>query len=516
MSRNENIFNTKKRIKLGIWGLGRGLGFYHALNALNIDAVAGCDYNEHMRNKFLKCNQGAFATDNAEEFLAQDFDAVLLATFCPAHADDAIMCLESGKHVLSEVTAFHTMAEGVRLVEAVEKSGKVYNLAENYPFSAANLYLADKWKGGLFGELMYAEYEYVHEIRSLSYTYIDSVPIQPGWTVHNWRSWLSFHYYNTHSLGPVMHITNLRPTRVVSLPCSLKLPGCLPKKAMAGEGTIAPSLITMSNGGLMRNLMGATTNDTHYQRLWGTLGAAESGNDGLFLRLGGSGGAPKLKIDPRFHEFGALAERMGHGGGDFWVLYYFAREILFGKPAFFDVYRSADCTIPGILALRSAMENGKPYDVPDFRKRSERNRFRRDNWCQKSYDVKKAVFPKSADKKIVGAFTTVMKDLIADSELCRSTQDWIAVAGDILEPEKALDVLRSFETRHKQIRLTVSRAKRIIRESPNSDGARVLREMMESGDISKALKQDFIRNARRVAANLGRQSRKTAGRKGRG
>jgi hypothetical protein len=29
-----------------------------------------------------------------------------------------------------------------------------------------------------------------------------------------------------------------------------------------------------------------------------------------------------------------MAEKMGHGGGDFWVLYNFAREILFGERAF--------------------------------------------------------------------------------------------------------------------------------------------------------------------------------------
>ncbi|HPX42262.1 MAG TPA: Gfo/Idh/MocA family oxidoreductase, partial [Candidatus Hydrogenedentes bacterium] len=170
---NTRIFNTDRRIRLGIFGLGRGMSFYRTCAALNLDVVAGCDYNAHMRENFLQANPGAFATANVDEFLAQDIDAVLLATFCPAHAGDAIRCLQAGKHVLSEVTAFHTLAEGVRLVEAVERSGKVYNLAENYPWTPANMWLARRWKEGLFGDLMYAEYEYVHECRSLAYTYID-------------------------------------------------------------------------------------------------------------------------------------------------------------------------------------------------------------------------------------------------------------------------------------------------------------------------------------------------------
>ena len=229
------IFKTDRRIRLGIWGLGRGMNFYANCTSCNIDVVAGCDYNEPMREAFLQANPGAFVTADAKEFLKQDFDAVLLATYCPAHADDAIQCLKAGKHVLSEVTAFHTMAEGVRLVEAVEASGKVYNLAENYPFSPDNRYLARKWREGLFGELMYAEYEYVHECRSLAYTYITGQPVQPGNTVHNWRSWQNFHYYCTHSLGPIMIITGERPTRVVALPGKQALAG-YPTNSMEGMG----------------------------------------------------------------------------------------------------------------------------------------------------------------------------------------------------------------------------------------------------------------------------------------
>ncbi|MCP4643346.1 MAG: Gfo/Idh/MocA family oxidoreductase, partial [bacterium] len=314
--RSSSVFNTSKRIRLGIWGLGRGMSFYQACNALHFDVVAGCDYNAHMRKNFLEANPGAFATDDADEFLAQDVDAILLATFCPAHADDAIRCLEAGKHVLSEVTAFHTMAEGVALVEAVERSGRIYNLAENYPFSAPQTYLAKRWREGLFGDLQYAEGEYVHDIRSLAFTYIDGTPVNPGYRLHNWRSWLNFHYYCTHSLGPVMHITGTRPVRVSALPAPVGLPALIPGKEMGMAG-ITPSLIAMDNGALVRNLMGNTTNDVHQFRYWGTKGSAEIGHDGLQLRLGGHGYSPKLNVDADWGELTPLAEKMGHGGGDF-------------------------------------------------------------------------------------------------------------------------------------------------------------------------------------------------------
>ncbi|HOL65946.1 MAG TPA: hypothetical protein PKX93_00630, partial [bacterium] len=416
-----------------------------------------------------------------------------------------IRCLRAGKHVLSEVTAFFTMAEGVQLVEEVEKSGLVYNLAENYPFSAANMYLARKWREGLFGELMYAEYEYVHEIRYLSYTHIDRVPVQPGWTVHAWRSWLNYHYYCTHSLGPVMVITGTRPIRVVSLPGRQYLAGYLAAKS-AGMGAVAPSLISMSNGGLMRNLMGATTNDSHIQRLWGTLGAAEIIPEvGLQLRLGGSGGSPKLVVNPAWDELGELAARTGHGGGDFWVLYYFARQILTGQPAPFDIYAAADVTIPGILAFRSARENGKAYDVPDFRDKKQRDLWRHDTWAQQPYDVKSGVFPPDADRCLTGQFTTVMRDLIDASLQCRAYFDWGKVKKDLAEPEKYQEIVKKTAAQADSIVETYRKARRMVDAYPESDGARVLREMLELGKEEVVTSPSFLRKLKRQLHRPGRR-----------
>lgn len=506
-SRKRSVLKTDKRIRLGIWGLGRGLSFFKVCDALGFDVVAGCDFNEHMRKRFAEMQPGAFVTDDARQFLNADFDAVLLATYCPAHADHAIQCLDAGKHVLSEVTAFHTLAEGVRLVEAVESSGLVYNLAENYPFTKPMLYLAHKWRTGIFGELMYAECEYVHECRELAYTYIDGVPVQPGWRPHNWRSWQDYHYYNTHSLGPVMHITRTRPVRVVALPGERHLAGYLTTDPREGMGGVAPSLITMSNGGLMRNLMGATTNDSHIQRFWGTLGAAEW-NRGLFLRLGGSGGSPKLEVTPEWPMLAEYADTMGHGGSDFWMLYHFARHILFGEPAFFDIYNAADCTIPGILAFRSALENGRPYDVPDFRNKAERDRHRRDHFAQQRYDVDKGCFPRRADKKLVGKFSAVMKDTIHAALLWRATADWLAVADDAKNPADVVKIADEFLAKEPDIRKTFTAARKLVRAYPRSDGARVLREMLELADAGRATHKGFGGQVRRERSRLRRRRAK--------
>ena len=506
-SKHDSVLGTDKRIRLGIWGLGRGTHFYRTCRELNFDVVAGCDFVEHMRDQFKEANPGALVTPDADEFLAADFDAVLLATYCPNHADDSIRCLEAGKHVLAEVTSFHTMAEGVRLVEAVEKSGLIYNLAENYPFSAANMYLARQWREGLFGELIYAEYEYVHEVRELCYTYLGGKPITPGDTVHNWRSWIDYHYYNTHSLGPVMVITGLRPTRVVALPGSQRIAG-YPMEGTEGMPGIAPSLISLSNGSVMRNLMGATTSNTHIQRLWGTLGSSEVVDGELRLRLGASGNSPKFAVTPTWQELGELAVKTGHGGGDFWVLYYFARQILFGEPAPFDIYTAADCTSPGILAFRSAHENGAPQEVPDFRDKAQREKYRNDHFACPRYDVEHGLFPRGADKALVGNFTTLMKDVIRHALLYRAYADWVSVSEAVKEPAGIAEVADNLIKDLPEMRAAFKAAHKIMDAYPESDGARVLREMLALVDEKALARRTFLADARKQRDRLKRKAKK--------
>ena len=252
---SEKVFDTDKRIKLGIWGLGRGASFVRTCSALNIDVVAGCDYVGAMRERFQREVPGARVTASEDELLGMDIDAVLLATYCPDHGPQAVKCLEAGKHVVSEVTAFHTPAEGVRLVETAEKTGLVYNLAENYPFSKARMYLAQKWEEGFFGDLIYGENEYNHDSRrplTFRYSLGRGAMIEPGWSLHAWRSWKHQHFYCTHSLGPLMRITKGRAVRVVSLPGKNSMAANISQVKASGISTVAPSLLTMDNGGLVR------------------------------------------------------------------------------------------------------------------------------------------------------------------------------------------------------------------------------------------------------------------------
>lgn len=477
----ENSLFGGKRLTLGIWGLGRGSSFIDSARALGIDVVAGCDISPFMRTNFKKICPEAEITENEDEFLAMKMDAVLIATYFPDHARCTLKALKAGKHVMCEVTSFLTPAEGVEVVEAVEKSGLVYNLAENYPFTKANMYLAKLYREGFFGELEYAEYEYVH---GGTHPCLNTQDTLPGNRLHHWRGWISYHYYCTHSLGPVMVITGLRPEKVVAFPTDVLYEGTVHGAGrkvdgvMPNLGAMCPSLIYMSNGGIVRNLMGGTSADSHNQRLFGTRAAAETYPE-LKLKVGAQGSFHGITVNPDWPDLGAVAERAGHGGGDFWELYYFAREILTGEKAPWNVYAAADVTLAGIQALRSAVAEGQPMEIPDFRLKEVRDRYRNDNWIQKHVDPDR-IFPDDQDLSITSHFCEYYSTAQPYIMLMRSTLDAMKVF-DVTRPAErinTINLVKDLRSKLPQIKEAFDKLRSIYEAYPTSPGGIAIKEKL--------------------------------------
>ncbi len=482
-----------KRLKLGVWGLGRGRSFIESARALNIDVMAGCDFHDNMLTAFREICPEAVLTKDEDEFLAMDMDAVIVSTYCPNHARDTIKALKAGKHVLCEVTAFFTPAQGVELVEAVEASGLVYNLAENYPFSKENMYLTKLYREGFFGEMAYAEFDYVHGGSNPSAKYPDGTPIQPGNRLHHWRGYLNYHYYCTHSLGPVMIATGLRPEKVTAFPEDVQNMGCVHGKGrnvdgiMPNLGAFAPSLIRMSNGSIVRNLMGGTTADSFGRRFFGTKASAWIDKE-MTLKLGANGSALDLTVKPEWEDMGEIAEAAGHGGGDFWELYYFARQIFTGEKAPLDIYSSADVTLAGIQAVRSAVHEGEPMEVPDFRDKAVRDRYRNDHWQAKHLDPE-GIFPENQDIHITGDFTTVCRDMIPLIKLVRCALDGMKVYRFVPPEQKIIVVEQVRELREKlpEVAACYQRMRKIADAYPESMGGEAMLEKLDLGEESLIL-----------------------------
>lgn len=370
-----------KRIRVGVVGLRRGLGFARgAGSALGMELVAVCD-QESSRLETVESELGVATYTDYDKFLEHDLDAVILANYFHEHAPFAIKALSAGKHVMSETAACFTLAEGVALVRQVEKSGKIYMFAENYPYMVFNQEMRRLYKTGEIGEFVYGEGEYVHSMSAN-----DLNAISPG--VHHWRNWIPATYYCTHSLAPIMFITETWPVSVTGFVIARSEDD--PVWGLTARVNDAASVIIlrMDNGAVVKLLQVGLRGDGVWVRLHGTRGQMENlrHGDTRMVRLRREqyheeDREPRDQIYlPEFPEHHEEATRAGHGGGDFFMNYHFAQAIRTGKQPFLDVYRGVAMSIVGPLAYRSALAGSATLEVPDFRREGPRRKYAKDDW----------------------------------------------------------------------------------------------------------------------------------------
>ena len=368
-------------IRVGVIGVGRGQSFAAGAGELvGMKLVALCDtWEEKLAEAGRRFGVRTYA--DYDSFLAHDMDAVVLANYFHQHAPFAIKALQAGKHVMSETAANGTLAEGAALCRAVEQSGKTYMFAENYPFTRFNMEMRRLYATGEIGRATYAEGEYNHPIDA------DGLNrLSPG--VNHWRNWLPSTYYCTHALAPLMYITDTRPVSVNALSIAVpELTDHLPRRNDPGSVI----LCRMDSGAVFRLFGLWLPGHSNWYRVHGTRGAME------ITRGPGYYGPEQVRVwheewdcppevprertyVPEWPEHAELARRAGHGGGDFWTSFHFAQAIRTGEPPFLDVYRGVAMSSVGILAWKSALADGAPFSVPDFRREASRRTVENDHW----------------------------------------------------------------------------------------------------------------------------------------
>ena len=239
---NRNPGNQDAPIRVGIIGVGRGQSFAEAATErVGMELVALCDtWEEQLREVGQRYGVTAYTDYGA--FLEHDMDAVILANYFHEHAPFAIKALEAGKHVMSETAANATLAEGVALCRAVERSDRIYMFAENYPFTRFNMEMRRLYHAGEIGRVTYAEGEYNHPIAPEGMN-----RLSPG--LNHWRNWLPSTYYCTHALAPLMVATDTMPVSVNALSIvAPEVSDLLPRHNDPG----AVILCRMDNGAVFR------------------------------------------------------------------------------------------------------------------------------------------------------------------------------------------------------------------------------------------------------------------------
>lgn len=349
-------------IPLAIAGCRRGRAFLPILKDAGFTLAGAMDPDPERRAAFAK-EAGLSPTrcfDRFDALLDCGADAVLLASPMPNHVPQAIHGLECGIHVLSEVTAAVSFDQCVRLRNAASASSATYMMAENAVFSREAMTVAAMVKAGVFGDLYYAEGEYLHDVRTSVVNADGSFTWRKRWQMDRRGA-----TYASHALAPPLLWMDDRVARLSAIGSGSRV-----DTRFDGDDTCVMTCKTEGGRTLIirTDLRSPRPARTAYYQLQGTAGCYESG------RVSVNGGQdwrnlPKFERDflpAAWRDHHRAARRSKHGGADFFTLHAFA-DVWRGAPSPVDVYRALDWTLPGLVSELSIEQGGIPLDVPDPR-----------------------------------------------------------------------------------------------------------------------------------------------------
>ena len=372
------------KIRIGVLGGYRGTSMINYCRiADNAQVVAICDKNDEViaRQKESLADDSIAYYKSFDEFIEHPMDAVVLANYANEHAPFAIRCLKKGLHVFSEVLPCQTLKEAVELIEAVEETGKIYAYGENYCYMPGPREMRRLYRAGEIGEMEYGEGEYVHNCESIwpSITYGEK---------DHWRNNMYSTFYCTHSLGPLVHITGLRPVKVTGFEGTMTKRGL---RCGRHGGQFAVEMVTMENGCIFKSIHGDLYRNSIWYTVYGSKGRMETAREdaemGDVRRIyvnkdeydGGYETASLTSYDPVSD---SRTANFGHGGSDFCTMDEFCKKIQGDDTAeVIDVYEALDMFLPGMFAYRSILAGGVPMDIPNLRDPAQREIWRRDTAC---------------------------------------------------------------------------------------------------------------------------------------
>lgn len=329
------------------------------------------------------------AVASIEELARTDVDAIAIFTQPWLHAPQAIEALEGGKHVYSAVPVISVpdsdeiMEWCGKLVEACRKTGRRYMLGETTCYRPQAMYCRRRAAEGAFGEFVYGEGHYLHDVDSPGCNLRDVRRSRgTGAAGSDWTARAGEYvrrgvkdgpmHYPTHSVsGPLWAMD----TRAVAV-CAWGTPpppgdDYFDDSAFSNE----TALFHLANGATMRiaehRKIGHPGEEIF--SVWGTNGSfrGSEGPEGnhWFDKSGSKRLADEEMRDPLPEDFRkAMAEDGlglgGHGGSHAYLVNEFVSAIAAGRAPAVDVKWAARFMAAGAMAHKSALAGGKVLDVP--------------------------------------------------------------------------------------------------------------------------------------------------------
>jgi predicted dehydrogenase len=149
-----------KKLKIGIIGAGSisQAHFNGYRNNPEVEIYAVCDLNEaRARDKAEKYNVKHVFQNYRDLLALPEIDAISICTWNNSHAEISIAALEAGKNVLVEKPLCKTVADALKVEEAVHKSGKLLQVGFVRRYASNTRILKKFIDDGELGGIYYAK-----------------------------------------------------------------------------------------------------------------------------------------------------------------------------------------------------------------------------------------------------------------------------------------------------------------------------------------------------------------------
>ncbi|WP_260703340.1 Gfo/Idh/MocA family protein [Edaphobacter flagellatus] len=390
-----NVAFAKRNPRIAMIGVGgRGTSLLKNLLAADAQIVAVCDLvkekAENAANLVEKDGQKRpdLYTSGPHDFenmlKRNDIDFAITATPWDWHAPVALFAMTHGKDVAIEVPGVVTLEDCWNIVNTSEKTRKHCIMLENCCYGYNETLVLRMTNQGRFGDLMYGEGAYRHDLRSELFS-----DKGEGLWRRDEHTKRNGNLYATHGLGPVANYMSINRGDRFGYIVSMSTPErgldayrkahLQPNDPRMAEkyvcGDMNTSLIKTANG-LTITVKHCVSLPNPYSRvnmIAGTNGIFEDYPPRIYFDGDKNEAYTSLDqykeqyIHPLWAKMGEVAKKSGgHGGMDFLMLYRLLQCVREGLPPDMDVYDAAAWASVGPLSVSSIAKGSAPFDFPDF------------------------------------------------------------------------------------------------------------------------------------------------------
>lgn len=394
-----------KRITVAIIGCGDFAQNFVPLFQMHpaVDNVYVCDIVREKAEDY----RDRFHVEIIESFEAaladKRINTVAIFTERHTHGTFVVKALEAGKDVYSAVPMGVSVEECKNIIDAVERTGKIYMMGETCIYYPSSMYCKEAYKRGDFGKFVYGESQYFHDLSHFPQTFVDdrrSSAVPPF-------------FYPTHSTAMILNAADAYAKKVTAFGYVDKeenTPFAVGENHWDNVFSDEFCLMELSNGGIARvaecRRIGYKSPSSFVSGFYGTQGSYQFNNaqhlvthltkEGVMLEDVSDYVNPaamtaekertdfKEKAANHVYQWNSNSpvqykevERLpqsyrdnpdmnGHMGTHQLLIDDFCTSVAEGKLPRVNAWKAARFTIPGLIAHESAKQGGVPLDIPDF------------------------------------------------------------------------------------------------------------------------------------------------------